>query len=451
MVRFLTVCLGVLLTSPFAPGSFSQAPAPAAPAVPVVPAAPSAPAQIDPNADAVLKKMAATFQQASSLGVQTQALLRMDSSKVSKMNETKTGLIAQRPNQARFDIIRGQIRIDHYASPQGVITYVPPLNAYLEVPAQPDWESLFTQHLGAAAAVVDDNRFGFFYMMNDPYAAIIGGASKVEYVGVEKVGTTDAHRVRFHKLPNDIDIWFETAERSLPLKMSIDTASIKARYALLVPDLEVEITLTFADWLLNEPAPAETFQFTPPADAEKKTSFQEMMRPKEPRDLIGKPAPEIQAGLHAGGTFNLAEHKDKNIVVLDFWSTSCPPCVYGLPLLQEVALEYKDKGVVLVAMNVGDQPQAVTSFLEAKKLQELVVGVDQTGRSAMAYHVSGIPQTVIIGRNGVVANVHVGLPPNIQDILRGELDALIAAGGSPSSAQAPQEAAAKPALATPPR
>src|SRR5262245_10115539 len=69
--------------------------------------------------------------------------------------------------------------------------------------------------------------------------------------------------------------------------------------------------------------------------------------------LVGKPAPAVKLPLLNGGEFRLGDHAGKNVVVLDFWATNCPPCIEELPLLAQLAADYQSKGVVVCAINEG--------------------------------------------------------------------------------------------------
>jgi len=141
--------------------------------------------------------------------------------------------------------------------------------------------------------------------------------------------------------------------------------------------------------------------------------------------LLGQKAPDFSAPMLDESSFELRQHLDRSVIVLDFWATWCGPCVRALPIIADVAASYKDQGVEFFAVNLGDDPAAVQAFLEEHKLSVPVV-LDRDGRIGELYKAEAIPQTVIIGKDGVVQVVHVGFSANLQTELSHELDALVA-------------------------
>ena len=77
--------------------------------------------------------------------------------------------------------------------------------------------------------------------------------------------------------------------------------------------------------------------------------------------------------------------------------------------IAEVAKARADKGVVFYAIDEEEEPADVKPFLEKLKLADLKVPMDKDGVAAQAYLVDALPQTVIIGKDGVIKSVHVGL------------------------------------------
>ena len=64
-------------------------------------------------------------------------------------------------------------------------------------------------------------------------------------------------------------------------------------------------------------------------------------------------------------------------------------------------------------------------FVEEKKLT-VTVGMDAKGEAAKLFQVQGIPQTVIIDKEGKIAAVHVGYSPNLKEALAKEIEAALA-------------------------
>ena len=140
-------------------------------------------------------------------------------------------------------------------------------------------------------------------------------------------------------------------------------------------------------------------------------------------ELVGKDAPEIALKKLGGGEFKLSDLKGK-VVIVDFWATWCGPCVAAMPILLKVAKEYEEKGVVLVGSNQGEDEATVKKFLE-KKEWELNVAMDPDNESGKDYLVTGIPQTVIVGKDGKVKKVHIGFSPDLEAMLKTELDEIL--------------------------
>jgi thiol-disulfide isomerase/thioredoxin len=151
--------------------------------------------------------------------------------------------------------------------------------------------------------------------------------------------------------------------------------------------------------------------------------------------LRGQPAPAFTLAALEGEPVNLDDPLGEQVIVLDFWASWCGPCREGLPVIAEVAAEYANKGVVTYAVNVGERPEDIRAFVQETRLK-LPVLVDESTGISSKYGVEGIPQTVIIGRDGIVHEVHVGLSFNMGDALRGTLDTLLAVPASPAASAA---------------
>lgn len=148
--------------------------------------------------------------------------------------------------------------------------------------------------------------------------------------------------------------------------------------------------------------------------------------------LEGKPAPAFTAETLDGESVDLTAMLGEKVVVLDFWASWCPPCRKGLPVVAEMAREFADKPVAVYGVNVGEPAEQVRGFL-AKAELDLEVALDPDGVVAQEYGVRGIPQTVVIGRDGIVHEVHVGLSFNFDGTLRGAIEDALAPSEEPVS------------------
>jgi thiol-disulfide isomerase/thioredoxin len=144
--------------------------------------------------------------------------------------------------------------------------------------------------------------------------------------------------------------------------------------------------------------------------------------------LVGKPAPDFELDLLGGSKFRLASTKGKP-VILDFWATWCGPCLQAMPQVEQVAREFQDRGVQLIAVNLQEEANQITPMLERHKLHP-TVALDRDGGVAEKYAASAIPQTVIIDREGKIARLFVGGGPHLGDQLREALRVVLQEGST---------------------
>lgn len=144
--------------------------------------------------------------------------------------------------------------------------------------------------------------------------------------------------------------------------------------------------------------------------------------------LVGRPAPDFELELLNGGRFHLAKEKGK-VVILDFWATWCGPCLQTMPQVERVAAEFKDQGVRLVAVNLQESPDEIRGMLERHQLGP-EVALDRDGVVAHRYGANAIPQTVVIGRDGVIERLYVGAAPGFEQALREALRQVVSGDGA---------------------
>ena len=97
----------------------------------------------------------------------------------------------------------------------------------------------------------------------------------------------------------------------------------------------------------------------------------------------------------------LSQHIDGKVALIDFWASWCGPCRAEIPNIAEMHKKYADKGLVVVGLNVWDKPEAQQKTIEAMNMNWLQIA-DSTKNATNVYGVQGIPQIMLIGKDGVI-------------------------------------------------
>lgn len=107
-----------------------------------------------------------------------------------------------------------------------------------------------------------------------------------------------------------------------------------------------------------------------------------------------------------GLTHTLDEYKGKTIV-LNFWGTWCAPCVKEMPALQAQWEKWKDKDVVVLGVNVGEDQMTIENFVKQVDINFPILM--DTGRDAVrSYGISPLPTTIFINSKGRIESIHIG-------------------------------------------
>lgn len=97
----------------------------------------------------------------------------------------------------------------------------------------------------------------------------------------------------------------------------------------------------------------------------------------------------------------LSQHIAGKVALIDFWASWCGPCRGEIPNIAEMHKKYADKGVVVIGLNVWDKPDAQRKTIETMNMTWLQLA-DTTKVATDTYGVDGIPQIMLIGKDGTI-------------------------------------------------
>ncbi|AXN37386.1 thiol-disulfide oxidoreductase ResA [Peribacillus butanolivorans] len=120
----------------------------------------------------------------------------------------------------------------------------------------------------------------------------------------------------------------------------------------------------------------------------------------------GSDAPNFVLTDMEGKEHKLSDYKGKG-VFLNFWGTYCKPCEYEMPYMESQYKNYKDQGVEILAVNVGESDYAVNNFI-AKHNLTFPVMIDNGSKVENAYRVDILPVTFLIDKEGEVVDIITG-------------------------------------------
>jgi peroxiredoxin len=126
------------------------------------------------------------------------------------------------------------------------------------------------------------------------------------------------------------------------------------------------------------------------------------------RVAVGDPAPDYAAADLAGDTVRLADFRG-DVVLLNVWATWCAPCRREMPELQALQERFAERGfhVLGVSIDARGAESAIRTFTD-----DLGVGFrilhDPDERVARTFRTIGVPESFLIGRDGVIAARWIG-------------------------------------------
>jgi thiol-disulfide isomerase/thioredoxin len=140
------------------------------------------------------------------------------------------------------------------------------------------------------------------------------------------------------------------------------------------------------------------------------SSFQEVrLLPKLPASflaLYGTQAPDVHMWSIDGTEYGLTSLRGR-YVLLDFWAVACGPCRDSMPALEAIHRDYRDQGLVILGIDVGEERPTVEIFLNKTPASYPIV-LDTSSDVAKLFHVLVVPTFMLIDPDGKIVDGQVG-------------------------------------------
>ena len=136
---------------------------------------------------------------------------------------------------------------------------------------------------------------------------------------------------------------------------------------------------------------------------------------------IGEKALDFIVSDMHGNTTKLSDLKGK-VVVLNFWFTTCGPCIMEIPSLNTIVETFKNKPVEFIAITF-DKKQDIEEFLEIHKFDYTIA--PNANDVITMYGVQSYPTSIVINQNREIVLKEIGYRTNIDAVLTQSIKSLL--------------------------
>jgi len=125
-----------------------------------------------------------------------------------------------------------------------------------------------------------------------------------------------------------------------------------------------------------------------------------------PMARMGGQAPDFTLQTADGGTVRLADLKGKPVFI-NFWATWCEPCREEMPAMQAVYDQYKDRGLVILAIDMEEDQRRVQRWIEQGGYTFTFL-LDSEGEQVKRYNINSSPTSYFVSPDGVIRDLKLG-------------------------------------------
>ncbi len=131
---------------------------------------------------------------------------------------------------------------------------------------------------------------------------------------------------------------------------------------------------------------------------------------------VSGPAPDFTLRSNTGKNLKLSEFRGQ-VVLLNFWASWCGPCRQEMPALDKLHKRYSKLGFTVLGVNVEEDSAQAKRMLREIRVSFPIL-FDTQNKASELYHVSAMPTTVIIDRDGNMRYLHKGYKPGEESVYK---------------------------------
>lgn len=118
-------------------------------------------------------------------------------------------------------------------------------------------------------------------------------------------------------------------------------------------------------------------------------------------------APAFELPSLKGGKVKLSDYKGK-VVFINFWATWCGTCKVEMPSMEKLYQRFKDHGFEMLTISVDKDQSLIDPFMQQYALTFPVLLDPESEVAKKSYKTTGVPETFIIDRNGLIVHKAIG-------------------------------------------
>ena len=123
---------------------------------------------------------------------------------------------------------------------------------------------------------------------------------------------------------------------------------------------------------------------------------------------VGSRAPDFRAtDLVTGRRVTLADYRGK-VLLLNVWATWCQPCRVEMPAMERLYRRLGRNDFKVVAVSVDEQGDSVVTAFARELGLSFDILHDQSGAIERTYQTTGVPESWVIDRSGVIVKKVIG-------------------------------------------